>query len=323
MHHGQRSTPTFTVFTPTFNRAETLHRVYESLSQQTFRDFDWLIVEDGSTDNSAELVQGWQEQADFPIRYLYQENRGVIAARNRGVREARGELFLPADSDDSFIADALERFYGHWTSIPERERSQFSAVTACCVDQHGQLVGTELPQSPLDSDSLEIRYRYRMRGERWGFHRTEVLRRFPFPEDPPTHEGVVWDEIARHYKTRFVSDRLRVYWRDEPGREDQVSRHTSPTTKPEGFVVGQAYVLNRNMDWFRYAPVDFLIAAIHYSRFSFHARYGVGRQVRTLENRIARLLLGAALLPAFLLYQADRHPRARSLLLRVKRMRSR
>ena len=96
---------TFTVFTPTYNRAATLARVYESLQRQTFTDFEWIIVDDGSTDETAELVQQWRSESSFPIRYIWQPNQGKHVAFNRGVELARGELFLPHDSDDESLAE--------------------------------------------------------------------------------------------------------------------------------------------------------------------------------------------------------------------------
>ena len=96
---------TFTVFTATRNRAHTLPRVYESLKAQTFRDFEWLIVDNESTDGTPDLVARWQEEAPFPVRYFYQANRGQQGSRNRAAAEARGELFLTLDSDDSLLAN--------------------------------------------------------------------------------------------------------------------------------------------------------------------------------------------------------------------------
>lgn len=177
-----KSDHTFTVFTPTYNRAHTLSRVHDSLRAQTFREFEWLIVDDGSTDGTGELVQKWSAEADYPIRYIWQENRGKHIAFNRAAAEARGELFLVLDSDDACVPEALERFHRHWRSIPLQERPRFSALTALCVDRHGNLIGTAFPQDVLDSDSIGIRYRHKLKGEKWGFHRTEVMRRFPFPE---------------------------------------------------------------------------------------------------------------------------------------------
>lgn len=86
--------PFFTILTPTYNRAGTLHRVYESLCQQTFKDFEWVVVDDGSTDNTHASVLAWQARAAFPIRYVWQNNQHKKTAFNRGVREARGELIV-------------------------------------------------------------------------------------------------------------------------------------------------------------------------------------------------------------------------------------
>src|SRR5260370_21551906 len=145
----------FTVFTPTYNRASTLPRVYESLKAQTFRDFEWLIVDDGSADNTREVVEKWQGEAAFPVRYIYQRNQGKPAAYNRAVQEARGELFLFIDSDDACFPQALERLKFHWDNIPAERRAKFSAVTVLCEDQHGQLCGEGFPHDGLDSDSGE------------------------------------------------------------------------------------------------------------------------------------------------------------------------
>ena len=82
----------FTVLTPTYNRAHTLARVYDSLCAQIFQDFEWVVVDDGSTDNTRELVEHWCQTAVFPINYVWQPNQHKKTAFNRGVREARGEL---------------------------------------------------------------------------------------------------------------------------------------------------------------------------------------------------------------------------------------
>jgi glycosyltransferase involved in cell wall biosynthesis len=121
--------PTFTVFTPSYQRAKTLPRVYESLQSQTFTDFEWLVIDDGSTDNTRALVAGWQQDARFPIRYLFQKNAGKHVAYNRAARLARGELLVTLDSDDSCLPNALERFYFWWQSIPSAQRDGFAGVT--------------------------------------------------------------------------------------------------------------------------------------------------------------------------------------------------
>lgn len=108
MSQGHGFDYTFTVFTPTYNRSHLLGRLYESLKRQTFRDSEWVIVDDGSTDQTQELVKHWQMEASFPIRYFWQPNSGKHVAYNRGLQEARGFLFADIDSDDFFAPEALD-----------------------------------------------------------------------------------------------------------------------------------------------------------------------------------------------------------------------
>lgn len=298
---------TFTVFTPTYNRAHTLHRVYDSLRAQTFRDFEWLICDDGSTDGTRELVRRWMHEAPFPIRYLCQEHGGKHVAFNRAVREARGELFLGLDSDDACLPHALERFKHHWDAIPEQERTRFSGLTALCQDQDGKLVGDRFPADPTDSDSLEIRYRLGVRGEKWGFQRSSVLRRFPFPvregekHVPPS---TVWRAIARHYRTRYVNEVLRIYHVAE--RPDQLSALGSRIRLAKELAVWYRHVLEHELDWFPVAPVRFVGSAVNYVRFSLHARSGLGHAIRAVETSRARLLVVVAVPVGVAVYVRDR-----------------
>lgn len=294
----------FTVFTPTYNRAHTLHRVCESLKAQTFRDFEWLIVDDGSTDKTNELVKRWQEEVGFPIHYIYQENRGKHIAFMRGVQCAKGELFLNLDSDDACLPEALERFKYHWDSIPADQRAKFSAVTCLCRYQTGELVGSRFPFDPTDSDSLEIQYRFKVRGEKWGFHRTDVLKQFPFPEGiKRTYipESLIWNKVARRYKTRFVNEALRIYWTAEPS----MVHHQHPRKHAVGGRIENLTALNEEISWFRYAPEQFLRSAANYSRFSFHTGSSVLTQLGSLDNALARGLWIMVLPLGFFLYLRD------------------
>ena len=205
---------TFTVFTPTYNREKLIHRVFESLMKQTFKDFEWLIVDDGSNDNTKEIVEKFKKEANFPIRYIYQENGGKHRAFNRGVKEAQGELFLTADSDDYFLANALETLKHYWDLIPTDEKKDFSAVTGLCVDDNGNVVGDKYPKDIFDSNSFETNFVYKIKGEKWGFQRTDVLKKFPFQEfegEKFIAESSVWFAISKKYKTRYINKPLRIY----------------------------------------------------------------------------------------------------------------
>ncbi len=222
---------TFTVFTPTFNRAHTLHRVYESLTRQTFRDFEWLVVDDGSTDQTESLVLDWQREASFPIRYVWQENAGKPSATNRGARLAEGELFLNLDSDDACLPHALERFKHHWESIPKSQRSDFLGVTGLVQRPDGKLCGTPFPSSPFDSTSLEKIGKHGVRGEKWRFVRTTVMREFPFPVlrgERFLPESVVWHRMARVYRTRYINEVLRIFYLTEESLSAPLARILNP-----------------------------------------------------------------------------------------------
>lgn len=299
----------FTVFTPTYNRATLLPRLYESLKRQTFRDFEWLIIDDGSTDATPELVEGWLREAPFALRYLRQSNRGKHVAFNHAAWEARGELLLCVDSDDECLPTALERFAKHWAdiqSLPPAEAATFSGVTVLCQDQYGRLVGERFPRDIVDSDSNEMQHRFKTTGEKWGFHQTEVFREFPFPEFKNhafVPESVVWNAMGRRYKTRYVNEVLRVYWQHDGPRlmNSALLADSSP-----GLALWHHDVLNTNLKYVRYSPVDFIKTSIHYTRFSLHDGVSFRTQWRQLNGPAARALwLGAAPL-GWLAYKRDR-----------------
>ncbi len=242
----------FTVFTPTYNRAGTLERLFDSICRQTFRNFEWLVVDDGSTDGTSTLFERFSAQADFPIRYLWQPNAGKHAAFNRGVREAKGALFLTIDSDDELTPDALEILHKAWLEIPESNRTQFTGVTARCVDRDGRLVGEERFPSPFDSDSAEATLVLHMRGERIGFHRTDILRSHPFPPIPTRFipEGRVWLDIARRYRTRFIEAPARIFHDHDAPRLSALDR----SQRAWGDIEYYRFALAHYAHWWRRAP---------------------------------------------------------------------
>ncbi len=264
--------PVFTVFTPTYNRARTLHRVWESVKAQTMRSFEWLVVDDGSTDNTRALVEGWAREADFPVRYIWQENQHKKVAFNRAVREAHGELILALDSDDTCVPNALERLWWHWNQIPEAERGQFTAVTVLCMDEQGGRVGDRFPGGGwIDSTGIEILHRWKVRGEKWGFQRTEVLRQYPFPEDVQglIPEGYVWCQLDRRYKTRFVNEMLRVYHRDQ-GDSLITNASSNPASHANGQVLAEFGELGLGVRWFWQDPLVLTKKAANLVRLILH-----------------------------------------------------
>jgi glycosyltransferase involved in cell wall biosynthesis len=302
---GQTS-PFFTIFTPTYNRAHTLGRVYDSLKKQTLQDFEWVIVDDGSSDATRTVVETWESEGPaFPIRYVFQINRGKHCAINRGVQEAHGFFFIIFDSDDACAPQALERFAYHWQAIPEGDRGHFCGVTSLSQDQKGRLVGVPFPGDAVVSDHLEMIYKFKIKNEMWLCVRTAVMREFPFPEIDGLRyipEATVWARMARTYRTMYINETLRVYWQDQPS----LLVGSSPADNAQEGRFGLLSVLTEQIDWFIHDPTYFFRSAIHYARFSFHSDVSLRLQISSLTNLRARMLWVMGLPIAWVVYLRDR-----------------
>ena len=215
-----------TVFTPTYNRAKLLPRLYESLCSQTYRDFEWVIVDDGSVDETIcllnendnendsydfvcteniKLKTQNSKQAGFPVRYFYQENGGKHRAINRGVCEAKGELFFIADSDDWLPDNALEIVAEQYKGIIGQDLAGICGLDAY---ENGEITGSGFPFEKKVTTTIEIRNRDGVVGDLKEVFKTEVLKEFPFPEIAGERfcpEVLVWNRIAQKYSLLFFN----------------------------------------------------------------------------------------------------------------------
>lgn len=285
--------PLFTIFTPTYNRRHTIHRVYDSLCAQTLRDFEWLVIDDGSTDGTSELIKGWSKSASFPIRYFWQNNSGKHIAHNLAVEQARGQFFAPLDSDDALLPDALEKLARHWNEIPVSDRALFAGVYGLCCDQRGQPVGTAFPESPFDGDLREVLYVQHVRGEKWCMFRTEILRQFPFPEIPNTYipEGVIWMEIAKTYKSRFVNETVRIYFVDDEDTGTTITTIGPRGPNANGRLYYYVWLLNNNLQYFVHSPGPFLKAALMIPATAWRSGQTVASALMRLQTFKAKALV--------------------------------
>lgn len=191
-----------TIFTPTYNRAYCLNALYESLCSQTSKDFEWLIIDDGSSDETEALVSSWLCEQSFSIHYIKQSNGGKHRAINRGVKEARGELFFIVDSDDMLTEDAVEQIILVEKDITCNEHL-CGVCFRCLFSVSRNMVGTPFPKDGMYASSLEWTYKYKVKGDKAEVVLTDVLRKYPFPEIEGENfvpEALVWNRIADSYK---------------------------------------------------------------------------------------------------------------------------
>ena len=285
-----------TVFTPTYNRADVLHRVFDSLKAQTYRDFEWLIVDDGSADNTKAVVERFVDQGAFPIKYVYQENQGKHIATNNAVAMTESELFVIADSDDAFTANALQRLVETWDSIPEDQKKEFKGVICRCFDSKTGLPIGKFPQKTFDGNDLDANFKYKLNFEKWLLLRTDVLREFPFPGEGMGlkffPETVVWRTMARKYKNRYIDDPLREYFRDQ----DNALTHVKTPRYRENVHLW-AHFVNDSMDHFWDNPKLFIKSFVGISRDNIllGKRFG---QIMVIPNKGWKKVVCGILYPA-------------------------
>lgn len=212
-----------TIFTPTYNRRYILHELYNSLKRQTKKDFEWLIVDDGSSDNTIDLVNKWIEEKDIKIEYYYVKNGGKQRAINYGLDKAKGELFFVVDSDDYLSDNAIEKIIDWEKEIPSRGYCGFAGNWAT---KDGVALKPIFNNEYVDCNMLdryprkENNYLFIGHDRAWVFY-TEVHRNYKYPiydQEKFIPEAVAWNRMAKDgYKIRCYNDVIYYYQHQEDG----------------------------------------------------------------------------------------------------------
>lgn len=168
-----------TVFTPTYNRAYTLHKCYESLKRQTNKNFNWLVIDDGSTDNTKELIDVWKKEADFEIIYIYKKNGGMHTAHNTAYENIQTELNVCIDSDDYLTDDAVEVIVTEWEKV---RSDKLAGLGALNVSESGDVIGKAFPETLKRSKYFDIYNKHGVSGDKKFIYRTELTKNYPYPE---------------------------------------------------------------------------------------------------------------------------------------------
>ncbi|MEH7495084.1 glycosyltransferase family 2 protein [Neobacillus niacini] len=170
--------PILTIFTPTYNRAYTLHNCYESLKRQSNKEFIWLVIDDGSTDNTEVLVRSWMSENTISIRYYRQENQGMHGAHNTAYSLIDTELNVCIDSDDFMPDDAVEKIINFWK---ENGSEDIGGIVGLDCSPNGEIIGTELPSDIKNTTLYNLYNKYGVKGDKKLVYRTELTRKYPYP----------------------------------------------------------------------------------------------------------------------------------------------
>ena len=201
-----------TIFTPTYNRADLLRRCYESMKRQTNQNFIWLIIDDGSTDNTKDVIQEWElEEKQFCLQYIYKQNGGLHTAYNTAIANIETELCACIDSDDYMPDDAIEKILSFWELYGS---SDYAGIVGLDYYLDGKVIGDELPNQKAINliDLLIGKYRI-INGDRTNVVRTELYKKYApmivFLGEKNFNPHYLHLQISKNYDFLVLNENLR------------------------------------------------------------------------------------------------------------------
>lgn len=269
--------PLISVLTPAYNRADRLPALKASLDAQNRADFEWIVVDDGSSDGTAALLESWKGRTAYELVTLSLPNGGKHRALNRGMELVSGDWTFVVDSDDRLpphalasIASAVSRCEGN---------ANCGGIVGLKAHGDGSPITGDFPEGVALADSIELRYRYGIKADKAEVFRTEVLRAFPFPEfegERFMSEAVVWNRIARAGWTLFLLDKV-IYEADYlPGGLSAAS-----LALRVGNPLGTRLFYREKLELDLPAKAAFR-EAVNFGRFAFHEK-AFGAALRELD----------------------------------------
>lgn len=201
-----------TVFTPTFNRAYLLKQLYLSLVNQTCQDFEWLIIDDGSTDNTYELIEEWKKEKKIHIRYLYKENGGMHTGHNLAYKNINTELNVCIDSDDFMPYNAIEIIIDFWNKYKD---DKYAGILGLDIYKDGRIVSNrKFPDNVKSGKYYELKGKYGLKGDIKFVYRTDVIKKYPdypvFQSEKFTPLGYKYLLVDQDYEMLFLNEPLCV-----------------------------------------------------------------------------------------------------------------
>lgn len=200
-----------TIFTPAYNRAHLLKRLYESLRNQQLQNFEWVIVDDGSSDDTEQVVKNFISENKISITYHKQTNTGKHIAINKGAEIAKGKLFFIVDSDDYLTEDATIIISEKYKLIENKE--EYAGISGRKGYSKTKFIGSQQTYQDLHANALDFRYRYKIKGDMAEVIRTDILRQYPFPvieNEKFCTEGMMWFKVALKYKFLWFCDIIYI-----------------------------------------------------------------------------------------------------------------
>lgn len=278
--------PLVSILTPTWNRAAYLDRVWNGLNSQIYKNIEWIVCDDGSTDDTAGKLTELRSKSSFPVTVISASvHIGKARMDNEAIAHARGEFILWNDSDDYLLPQAIEQLVATWNSIPEVDRKDYVGVTALCANEHG-VISTKLPaDGQFDISWNELRAKFHVSGDMLYFTKSSELKQDKFPEvDFVVPEGIIWTSIG-NAKTRVIPEVLKMV-------EYRAPNCISFSNKME-YCRGRSYaiaVAEQNLKQYRKKVTTTMWSLITFIRCCIHAELSYLESIRLWGANSSHLL---------------------------------
>ncbi|HBU79852.1 MAG TPA: glycosyltransferase [Muricauda sp.] len=240
---------TLTVFTPSFNRAYCLDQLYNSLVQQSSKDFCWLIIDDGSSDNTKELVQSWIDENLIDIQYHHQENQGMHGGHNSAYKLIKTELNLCIDSDDFMPANGVELILKQWSEV--KDKPHLAGIIGLDADKSGKILGTKMPEGIEEATLYDLHHKYKVTGDKKLILRTAVVREFPpypiYKDERLVPLGTLYLQIDQKYKYKCANEIYCIVEYLEDGSSRNILKQYKRS--PRGFLYSRILEMKYSKSW--------------------------------------------------------------------------
>ena len=296
-----------TVLTPTYNRKDLLGRVYQNLIDQTYKDFVWLIIDDGSIDGTDTVVAKWQSENTIDIKYIHKTNEGKHKALRQGFLMADTPYLVDFDDDDQYTPDCLETYMREWDKIESEGRMDIGSIRALVANEDGSICGNVadsiVGSSSYDSDYIEENFNKNKRFENITSFKLSAVRDadiFRFPEEWMSRklkfvsECIFWSRLACKYKTRYVMKPLRIYNNNSIGIT-RTSGGNGYAPKWTSTCYSNIVFMNEMDDYYKTHLVNAIKSLVLTSTYSIGARLPYIKVMSEINSLIFRLV-------AYLLY---------------------
>lgn len=288
----------FTILTPTHNRAHLLGRLYKSLQRQTLKDFKWMIVDDGSTDETATVVRSFQEEHVLDIEYHFIENGFLYKAMKLAGELVETPYIIRMDDDDELTDNALEVFKTEWERIDSEGVDDIGEIRALAIRDDGTISGhyqPKLNQPPLDTTYLERNMNRNLQLENVSCRRSEIWKQLFHDDDKwlfnkvnYISDSIFWNRLSRLARSRYIFVGLRLY--HDTG--NSISKVNSKVTRQNAYnkVFSRYVLLNELQDYYFKKPFYFFRELLAFGSYGLALHLQYNKLVYALANKGMRLL---------------------------------